>query len=528
MTYIESLPRVSARKYGKFVYPYIDVCYSGNRKRMQIGCKVLSGQWCAEKQRAYVSPLLSVVDNHNNKVANEQIDAFLARYSEFIGYICSNNKSENFVIEFDKYMCKREEEAEKVDVFEIIKNVITNSTELGKGTKENYKDKGVRALEAFSTFRSHPIDNFEMIDADLIEEFVEFLKEGNYKQKDGSPYAMESLNSIIAYAVSAIKCAPSKYLSANQKRLIPQPKLKDKTSKDNEIGLRESEVVKLWKYCPENKRDEEIRDMFLLLCLTGQRVGDLEKIDAGFEIVEGIPCLKLVQEKCSHKLSNVIVFSLAKEILTKYETLPITNIKKRINKNMARIAKKAGIEGFEEVAKHIQGNDKPDVSRVERTSLIHSHTGRRTFVSMLSVRGWNYVQIGKHTGQEPETVSRYDKSTDIDKAIYKRMKPNERLQLEDDNVQEPSHAVASSPKLENRGIENLREGLSVLELLGARIDNRESLTFEDVVKLVQEREGDLMDRYGVKPDLLKAVFNMGLPMEKRADALGYIFSLIVG
>ena len=519
--FIMQTPKVSVRKYGKFVYPFLDIWYKGQRTRLHIGCKVLSTQWCKERQRAYISSMLSEVDNHNNKVANEQIDASVSRYMAFVDYLCRSNKLENFTVELITYMARprKTEKPETLDIFKIIDDAVTNSSDISKGTQDNYK-KGIRALKAFSDWRSTPIDSFENFDADLIDEFVEFLEDGNYLNK-GKPYAMSSLNSIIRYAVSAIKCTPTKYLSKAQARTIPQPKLTDKTADNNEIGLRDAEVIKLWNYQPISKRDEEIRDMFLLLCLTGQRVDDLKNIGGGISEINGVLSLRQVQRKCSHKLANDIVFPLACEILKKYTTLPTVNLKKRINDNITRIARDAGINGTEQVSIHYQGSDKPTVTEVERVSLIRSHTGRRTFVSVLSVHDWKYQRIGKYTGQSPAIVERYDKSTSIDRRIYQESNPEERLMTYEEIKEAQTTPTAPTAQVHykpNRFPTSVQEAKEVLQFLGVETISND---IGELLGFIMMREWEIRELFKGKVDILliKDLFNTDLPLESRCRAL---------
>ncbi len=47
----------------------------------------------------------------------------------------------------------------------------------------------------------------------------------------------------------------------------------------------------------------------------------------------------------------------------------------------------------------------------ERYKCVSSHIGRRTFITMLSLRGWEYNQIARYSGHSIlDMVQRYDKS----------------------------------------------------------------------------------------------------------------------
>lgn len=523
--YFQQEPKIFARKVNKFIYPYLEVWYNGKRSRLHIGCKVRASQWCAESHRAYISQFHSPIDNFNNENANREIEACIMRYFTFISYLCCNpSKIDNFHAEFQNYMGRPkkqpqqpEQQPEQIDVFKILEKAIDANKELGDKTKKhNYKGKGLRLLRAFEVYRDKPISSFEEFDADFVYELVEFVKTGEYNN-NGKPYAMDTINGNIKYAVASIKCAPNNYLSQNQKILIPTPQLGDKTDDNNAIALRDSEVIKLWNYRTSNKRDEEIRDMFLLLCLTGQRVGDLPSLEGGVQYVDNIPCLKFIQEKCSHKINVDIVFPLAEEILKKYNKLPITDIEKKINKNLERIAKEAGITGTEILSVHYNGSDKPTETEVERVSLIKSHTGRRTFVSVLKVHGWEYEDIRKYTGQSMKIVALYDKSTSIDKRIFKNSKPEERLMTYDEIRKEPQQVGQINYK-PNRFPNSEQEAREVLQFLGVETISND---IGELLGFIMMRESEIIELCKGKIDILliKDLFNTDLPLESRCKAL---------
>ena len=115
-----------------------------------------------------------------------------------------------------------------------------------------------------------------------------------------------------------------------------------------------------------------------------------------------------------------IIFDIAKEILVdKYHChLPPVS-KDTINKNIKRIAREAGIKGEELQSYHYQGENQPKETKLPRYECISTHTGRRTFISMLVARGWNYEQISKFTGQTVKMVEHYDQATNKYIDIYK-------------------------------------------------------------------------------------------------------------
>lgn len=48
---------------------------------------------------------------------------------------------------------------------------------------------------------------------------------------------------------------------------------------DDEIALRDDELTMLYNYQCTTKEDEDIKNLFLMECTTGQRFSDIEKVD---------------------------------------------------------------------------------------------------------------------------------------------------------------------------------------------------------------------------------------------------------
>ena len=529
--YFQNEPKIFGRKANKFIYPYLEVWYNGKRSRLHIGCKVRASQWCAERHRAYISQFHSHIDNFNNETANREIEACISRYMTFISYLCCNpTKIDNFHAEFQQYMGRPkkqpQQQPKQIDVFKIIEDAV-NATSLVQETKDNYNNKGLVALKAFSKFRELPIDNFEMINADLMYEFAEFVNNrDNYPQPNGEPYTMASVNSIIKCGVSAIKCLPVKYLSKEKAMTLEARQFPDKTSPANKIALLDKDILKLWKYQPTNKRDEEIRDMFLVLCLIGQRVEDLPKINGGIKEEDCGLYLNIVQDKGSNEIKVDVLFPLLGEILNKYSELPKFNkyYKDKINRNIKRIAKEAGIEGKVIQSIHYQGEPKPRVAEVERTSLIASHTGRRTFVTILSIHGWGHQRISDYSGhQDIDMVKHYDKSTPYDRRVYKLSKPEERVMTFEEidelsqstpKYQQPTAPTAQKP---NRFPNSVQEAKEVLQLLGVETISND---IGELLGFIMLRETEILERCGGKIDILriKDLFNTKIPLESRCTA----------
>jgi integrase len=258
----------------------------------------------------------------------------------------------------------------------------------------------------------------------------------NYKQRNGKPYTVGSINDQLKLAYTAVTKygVKSGYLKKAEADAISYETLKDK-NQDDEIALRDDEILKLYNHKCQDPKDEIIKDVFLLECTTGQRISDTSRINDSVKTVGGVDLIELVQRKTGKRIVIDLIFDIAKKILVdkyNYNVPSITGNTKMaerdvINPRIKHICKEAGVGVDETVTliKHIAGKDKADEITVPRYTKVSTHTGRRTFVTMLSLRGWNYEQIGKYTGQtEIDTVKLYDKSKGDQSylAIFKQSK----------------------------------------------------------------------------------------------------------
>ena len=430
--------------------------------------KVYPQQWNQSLQKAYISPILTNVDNLNNSIVNQKIEEIKERFTKFKLYLCSIDKYNSTDIdkllqnEFNdmarrKTKQKEEEQNKFDDIVAVIHNAVYNDTTIAKGTSDNYIKKGLPALKFYLSYleeeENTKVDSFKYFTTEFLTSFAYYIHD-NYTYDGGQSYTISTINSILKYVKSAIiLCArANKYLTETEISSLTIKLFNDKSA-PNHIALRNDEVMLLYNYHPTCKRDEEVRDIFLLECTFGHRITDILRLDERLEEVGGKYYITISPKKTPNKKVEVgIIFKIAKEILIdKYHcTLPSIT-KDMINKNIKRIALEAGIQGEELQSFHYQGESVPQEIKRSRHECISTHTGRRTFVSLLVARGWNYEQISKFTGQTIKMVEHYDKATNKYIDIYKDSlvnRPNEIVQLcdEESNINIPKQVSLAQTK----------------------------------------------------------------------------------
>lgn len=466
----------------------------GHRQaKFHLGIRVYPDQWNQRRQHAYISPLLSAIDNTNNQTVNEKINAVKMQFAEYKEYIC-NLESDIDILSGLKSaignMAKKRKTTQIEDIIKVIRSYVINDSTIGEATSKNYLNKGIPALQFYIDYlakdKHQIVNNFHAFTTEFFNSFASHIF-NNYAPSNGKTYSVSTVNSILKYAKSAIVLAARAggYLTEQEINAIKLRQFDDKSS-DNHIALRNDEVMKLYRHKCSTSRDEIIRDIFLLECTLGHRISDIQRIDDRVEEIDGKHYVTLAPKKTPNKKIEVgIIFDIAKRILIdKYHCkLPACD-KDAINHNIKRIAKEAGINGLELHSYHSAGDSQPTESKKQRYDCISTHTGRRTFVSLLSARGWKYEAISKYTGQSLDMVDHYDKASAKYVDIYKETLKNHpedivRLSTDPKMISDVSTTTSIAPNSDY-------QFNCIIEL--ARESERQKNTIEQLTQSITESE----------------------------------------
>lgn len=418
----------------------------GKLYKFAINVKVYPEQWSQSLQKAYISPILTNADNLNNSIVNRKIEEVKNRFMHFKLYLCAMDEYTIDIDvvtllkkEFNNMEKQKEKKKDKFDnIIKVIQDAVYNDTTITEGTSNNYIKKGLPALKFYLSYleesENTKVDNFNYFTTEFFNAFAYYIHD-NYTYDNGTPYTISSINSILKYAKSAVTlCArANKYLTEMEISSLKVRLFNDKSA-PNHIALRDDEIMCLYNYQPTCEHDEKIRDMFLLECTLGHRITDILRLDERVEKIGDNYYVAMFPKKTPNKKIEVgLIFEITKKILIdKYHCQLPDITKDMINKNIKRISKEAGIQGEELQSFHYQNESEPKEIKRPRYECISTHTGRRTFVSLLSARGWNYEQISKFTGQTTKMVEHYDKATNKYIDIYKDLlknRPHEIVEL---------------------------------------------------------------------------------------------------
>lgn len=526
------------------------VCYKGTTTKIICkDIKVLPSLWSQSHQRAFVSNILSDLDNHNNTIVNNIISDYENKFNEFLDFISANPKfAVTLHLELKKHFNMGRKPIHKLyerpfDIYKWLIDSITNDNNIKDSVKGNYK-RGVKHFQEFNNYRQaqgyDAITEYAQIKSTIIDEFTDYLCEEATDPKTGDYYAIVTVEGKIkCFMATFHKYAhKSGKITKEETKLVSYalPQAKDGKSSYH-IALRDDEVLQLWRYNCENKFDEEIKDMFLMLCLVGVRVGDINQISENLQTINGEKRLTIHQQKTQQMLGDGsigIIFELANDILQKYnDNLPQMNAKK-INENINRIARSAGVGTNEvvHIARQYCNEAEKRIEIKDKCDMIKTHTGRRTFATILAHHRWQNADIMLYTGHKKEdTFKKYCKKTTETQSIFDKIRkerPHDILQIteayrqygrEEDPqqpqvivIQQPQQQIAPitipQPQLKDGDPTDIGEAIAVLHMLNANPDDYIGVTdFKALLRQVAKQENEIKRIFGGGRYEFKAIFN---------------------
>jgi len=171
---------------------------------------------------------------------------------------------------------------------------------------------------------------------------------------------------------------------------------------------------------------EEIRDLILVGCYTGFRVGDLLSVDSTNihlnDLVPELSYITIVPSKTKNKTITIPIGKHLLQIINKYNGFPKITSKglkidsKRLRDGMKVVSDLAGINGLEE--KRILKNGEYESISIDRSQLFTPHRMRATFITMMLRAGIPSEQVMSMSGHSSyKSFQRYVKFTSEDNVL---------------------------------------------------------------------------------------------------------------
>lgn len=178
------------------------------------------------------------------------------------------------------------------------------------------------------------------------------------------------------------------------------------------IYLKEKEIARIYYYDGLTKKQQEIRDLFIIGCMTGQRYSDYSRITVDNIVGDNIHFL---QQKTKQK-AVVPVTDYVREIFAKYNgALPPARCIQYFNKAIKEICRRVGLTDlivYEEVQ-----HGRIVMVKKPKYAMISSHTARRSFASNMLKDGVPTSKVKKCTGHKSTACfDKYDRMTLVENA----------------------------------------------------------------------------------------------------------------
>lgn len=375
--------------------------------KLSTGVRVYPDQWNVKKQEAYISCRLTELDNENNTIVNEKINKLKLYFSEYKQYLCDHPEEieRRAIILLKQYIYKdtMKKKTEKPATF-IMKQIIEEK-EVAESTKNQYRFS-IDKFKRFLNENSIP-DTWENMNLDTFTKYQQHLIKDGKEDKDGKKAS--TIKNIMGTFFGILRKASKRIdipFKWEESGLDSFELVKDKSNKDlarnKEVALTEEQIKQLYEYQltgTENqiKKKTEIKDLFVLQCLVGQRISDMQKfLNGDNERDEENGTISIIQKKTGARAIIPLV-PMAEEIIDKYAGKEIKYYNERhsrLNDELRIIAKEAGLNELVTFEENGVKHTKP------LYELLHTHSARHTFSTIMCRKDIPREDIIIATGHE--------------------------------------------------------------------------------------------------------------------------------
>ena len=408
------------------------VVYLNNKQvKLSTGVKVYPEHWNIRKQQAYVNARLSKLDNNNNTIANDRLSELKDMFLEFKHYLCEHPTDiENSItiLRTRIYKNTMTTEIKKKSATTVMKEII-DAKQAASSTKEQQK-LNVGKFERYLK-ENNISDTWESMNLNTFESYQKYLVDNGRGSVTIRNIIQNTLFPLLK-KVSKRVDIPFTWYDSN---LNSFEFVKDESNKElasnKKVTLTEEQLKQLYDYPITGtelqvRKRTEIRDLFVLQCLVGQRVGDMQKFFNGDnEKDEEEDTISIIQQKTKAR-AIIPLTPLAKEIISKYQNTELKYYKpsnSNLNAELRIIAEEAGLNI------PITFEDKDGKQVKPLFELVHTHTARHTFITIMCRRDIPKETIIIATGHEDTKMidkvyshlSNKDKAQKVSTAFKKKL-----------------------------------------------------------------------------------------------------------
>ena len=410
---------------------YLVVYLNNKQVKLSTGVKVYPEHWNIRKQQAYVNARLSKLDNNNNTIANDRLSELKDMFLEFKHYLCEHPTDiENSItiLRTRIYKNTMTTEIKKKSATTVMKEII-DAKQAASSTKEQQK-LNVGKFERYLK-ENNISDTWESMNLNTFESYQKYLVDNGRGSVTIRNIIQNTLFPLLK-KVSKRVDIPFTWYDSN---LNSFEFVKDESNKElasnKKVTLTEEQLKQLYDYPITGtelqvRKRTEIRDLFVLQCLVGQRVGDMQKFFNGDnERDEEEDTISIIQQKTKAR-AIIPLTPLAKEIISKYQNTELKYYKpsnSNLNAELRIIAEEAGLNI------PITFEDKDGKQVKPLFELVHTHTARHTFITIMCRRDIPKETIIIATGHEDTKMidkvyshlSNKDKAQKVSTAFKKKL-----------------------------------------------------------------------------------------------------------
>ena len=410
---------------------YLVVYLNNKQVKLSTGVKVYPEHWNIRKQQAYVNARLSILDNNNNTIANDRLSELKDMFLEFKHYLCEHPTDiDNSITILRTRIYKNTMATEiKEKAATVVMKEAIDAKQAASSTKEQQKlnvGKFARYLK-----ENNISDTWESMNLNTFEGYQKYLVDNGR----GSVTIRNIIQNTLFPLLKKVSKRVDIPFTWHDSNLNCFEFVKDESNKElannKKVTLTEEQLKQLYDYLVtgteiQMRKRTEIRDLFVLQCLVGQRVGDMQKFFNGDnERDEEEDTISIIQQKTKAR-AIIPLTPLAKEIIAKYQNTELKYYKpsnSNLNAELRIIAEEAGLNT------PVTFGDKDGKQVKPLHELIHTHTARHTFITIMCRRDIPKETIIIATGHEDTKMidkvyshlSNKDKAQKVSTAFKKKL-----------------------------------------------------------------------------------------------------------
>lgn len=386
--------------------------YKGKKFKYSTGYKACYDDWDFNKQRIKSNKALLVNAREVNNLLNLIETSLSKEYSKYISdqVVVNNELLKSFL---DNLLKKKTIESKPVKTdtfFEFAYNHLDDKkSRVTKATFYSYRQTLIK-LETYSINLKLNI-TFDSFDIKFVNSFNKFLQEHyNHKQNSISKH----FKNLKTYLIEASNRGYIKNSSFVVKDFFSP------TENTTAIYLDEKELKKMYdEDLTDNPSMELARDIFLIGCYIGQRVGDYNGLTKDDIVtIKGISFFKIRQSKTKTDVLCPITKEISEIMKLRHNNLPPKKLNEPdINDNIKDLGKRLGFT--KKIKCEFTQGGKKIIQMLPKYELIMTHTARRSFCTNMYLKKMPVYDIMLFSGHKTEReFYKYIKIKDEERAQY--------------------------------------------------------------------------------------------------------------